>query len=348
MRLRRGRPLERVPLADGLALRGRVWTGDGDEYDDGCVVVGRDATIVEVNQAASVAVPGSTRILDAAWVGPGLVDAHVHLSFGDPEQILAAGVVAVRDLGAPPSDAVAWRSLPAPRVTVAGPLLTAPGGYPSRSWGSAGFAAFVDDPEQATRLVSGLAPQVDVVKLALEPRAGPVPEPAVCAAVVDAAHATGRRVVCHALTVAMVERAVAAGVDELAHTPVEELPDELVQRVAAAGVGVVSTLHTFVASGEGDAALANAAALAGAGVAIRYGTDLGNDGITPGADARELDLLARDVGLGAEGALRAATEPLLAGRPAALVALDADPRERPEAWRRPAAVVVGPTVLLRR
>ena len=100
--------------------------------------------------------------------------------------VLAGGVVAVRDLGAPPADAARWRRLDAPRVAVAGPLLTAPGGYPSRSWGSAGFAAFVDDPEQATRLVEGLVGQVDLIKLALEPRGGPVPEPEVAQAVIAA------------------------------------------------------------------------------------------------------------------------------------------------------------------
>ncbi|HEU5033354.1 MAG TPA: hypothetical protein VFT62_01205, partial [Mycobacteriales bacterium] len=143
------------------------------------------------------------------------------------------------------------------------------------------------------------------------------------------------------------ERALDAGVDELAHTPTEALPAELVERIATSGVRVVSTLHTFVASGDGRAAVGNAGALVAAGVELRYGTDLGNGGTRPGAEPRELDLLARDVGLGPDGALRAATEPIVAGRPAALVVLDADPRDRPQLWRRPRAVVVGPTLARR-
>jgi hypothetical protein len=342
VRLRRGKAATPVQADRGVVLDGQVvWVGDGTEILSGRVVIDANGAIAAIGVADEVPVPSGAERMSAAWVGPGLTDAHVHLAFGRPEDIVAAGVVAVRDLGAPPVDAARWRGLVMPRVTVAGPLLTAPGGYPSRSWGSRGFAAFVDDVDQATRLVSGLAPQVDVVKLALEPAGGPVPGAYVAAAVVDAAHAAGRPVVCHALTVAMVERALDAGVDELAHTPVERLPAEVVQRIAAANVAVVSTLHTLVHGGDGEAAVTNAGALVAAGATVRYGTDLGNGGITPGADVRELELLAGEVGLGTDGALRAATEPLVVGRTAGVVALDGDPRTDAKHWRRPRAVVVG-------
>ena len=329
-----------------LVWRGPLWVGDGTWYDDGRVVVA-SGVVMALGPAAQVVVPAGVEEFAAGWIGPGLVDAHVHLAFGDSDHMLAGGVVAVRDLGAPPADAARWRKLDAPRVAVAGPLLTAPGGYPSRSWGSAGFAAFVDDPDQATRLVCGLAKQVDVVKVALEPRAGPVPGADVVAAIVAAAHDCGRKVTAHALTAATVETALDAGVDELAHTPTERLPDELVTRMAATGTTVVSTLHTFVAGGDGRAALDNAAALAATGVAVRYGTDLGNAGTRPGADPRELTLLAGEVGLGADSALRAATEPVRVGAPAALVALADDPREDPARWRKPVMVLVGTTLLRR-
>jgi imidazolonepropionase-like amidohydrolase len=174
-----------------------------------------------------------------------------------------------------------------------------------------------------------------------------VPDAAICAAVVQAAHAAGREVTCHALSTGMVERALDAGVDELAHTPTERLPPELVGRIAADRVRVLSTLHTHVAGGARQPVLANAAALVAAGVELRYGTDLGNTGIRPGADPHELGLLAREAGLGIDGALRAATEPVRVAAPAALVALDDDPRERPETWLRPRAVMVGTTLLRR-
>jgi imidazolonepropionase-like amidohydrolase len=149
----------------------------------------------------------------------------------------------------------------------------------------------------------------------------------------------------------MVRRAIDGGVDELAHTPTERLPDDLVEQIADARVAVVSTLQTFFSAGSGRAAAANAAALHRAGVVLRYGTDLGNDGTMMGVDPRELDRLA-DAGLGRLGALRAATElaaqspgmrgrsgHLRVGEPAALVVLPGDPVAEPGFWRSPVAVL---------
>ncbi|HMC69425.1 MAG TPA: amidohydrolase family protein, partial [Mycobacteriales bacterium] len=252
-----------------LLLRGPLWVGDGAEHADGVLVVGVDGSVVACGSRDDVDVPDDAIVVDAGWIGPGVVDHHVHLAFGDPQQMLAGGVVAVRDLGAPPADAVRWRRLAAPRVEVAGPLLTAPGGYPSQSWGRSGFAAFVDDPGQATRLVEGLAGQVDVIKLALEPRGGAVPEPDVASAVVAAAHAAGKAVTAHALSLAMVERALDAGVDELAHMPIDVLPGELVDRMAASGTRVVSTMQTLLRDSSTGGVLVNAKALVAAGVDVR-------------------------------------------------------------------------------
>jgi len=346
MRLLRPRSDPDVGAIDGgLCLRGPLWLGhDAGVIPDGRVVVDAGGIVVAAGDAST---PCDVEEIAVGWVGPGLVDAHVHLGFGEPDHVLRHGVVAVRDLGAPPGDAARYRKLAAPRVEVAGPLLTAPGGYPSRSWGSAGFAAFVDDPAQAEPLVAGLCTQVDVVKLALEPSGGPVPSAEVAAAVVRVAHDNGREVTCHALTVAMVERALDAGVDELAHTPTERLPEDVVARLAADRVRVVSTLQTFVAGGLGDAVLDNARRLVAAGVEVRYGTDLGNADTRPGADPRELRLLDREVGLGPVGALLVATEPIVVGAPAAIVGLSGDPIADPRRYRDADVVVVGRTVLRR-
>jgi imidazolonepropionase-like amidohydrolase len=352
VRWRRRSALERAALARPLVLRGRLWVGDGTSYDDGCVIVETDGTLSSFGTLSSdgalgtVEVPFGALEVAAAWIGPGIVDEHVHLCFGDPEHVLRHGVVEVCDLGAPPADAVRFRALDAPHARVAGPLLTAPGGYPSRSWGSAGFAAFVDGIDQTQRLVSGLVTRVDVVKVALEPNGGSVPTVELVRTIVDAAHAGNRPVAAHALSVAMVERALDAGVDLLAHMPTEALPAELVARLVETDTLVVSTLHTFAASGDGRAAIDNAVALLAAGGSLRYGTDLGNAHTRPGAEPNELALLARDAGLGVDGALRAATRPLAAGEPARLVALAADPHDDLDALRSPVAVVCGTTALL--
>jgi len=357
------RPPESAELGRGVALRGLVWVGGAAAAYDGVVLVDPDGRIAALGPVGAIGVPAGVRVLGGpdCWVGPGVIDAHVHLSFGTAAEALRGGVVGLRDLGAPRRDALRWRTgyrRPPPGqpfVGAAGPILTAPGGYPSRSWGADGFAAFVANPAGARQAVRQLAGDgVDLVKIALEPGAEqrwPVPPPAVVRAVVDTAHDAGLRVTAHALTAEMVSRAVDAGVDELAHTPVQRLPEALVDRVAAAGIWVVSTLQTFFTGGEGRVAAANAAALHRAGVPLVYGTDLGNAGTRPGVDPRELDRLA-DAGLGRLGALRAATErsaravgvrgrtgTLIRGQAAALVLLSGDPLIEPGVWRAPRAVL---------
>jgi imidazolonepropionase-like amidohydrolase len=339
--------------ARGLALRGAVWPGgDAEVLPDAVVVVGGDGTVVSLGPAP--ALPTDLPVVDASWVGPGVVDAHVHLAFGAAEDALAGGVVAVRDLGAPPALVAALRARSGPPlVRLAGPVLTAPGGYPSRSWGADGFAVGLADEAQARDVVHRLAAEgADVVKVAVEPAGGaPVPSRAVLRAVVDAAHQAGLPVTAHALTAAAVERVLDAGVDELAHTPVERLDEQVLARLVDAGVVVVSTLQTLLEQADGTQVPAQVAAdLVAAGVPLVYGSDLGNAGTRPGADPRELDRLA-DAGLGRAGALRAATcgaaallglpGALTVGRPAAIVALPADPVASPEAWRAPTAVVAG-------
>jgi imidazolonepropionase-like amidohydrolase len=350
-------------LGRGVALRGMVWPGGAVRPYDGVVLIAPDGTIDRIGPPAQVPIPVGVRVIGAAhnWVGPGIVDAHVHLAFGPAAEALRGGVVGVRDLGSPRRDALRRRTghrrppHGQPYVGVAGPMLTATGGYPSRSWGAAGFASFLTTPAQARLAVRGLAGDgVDVVKVAVErgPDGGwPVPSTAVLRAVVDAAHGAGLRVVAHALTVEAVRRVLDAGVDELAHTPVEPLPEALVDRVAAAGIPVVSTLQTFFSAGSGRTVGGNAAALHRAGVPLVYGTDLGNAGTRTGVDPRELDRLA-DAGLGRFGALRAATEGaarlagmrlrtgrLEQGRLAAAVLLNGDPLVEPGVWRVPRAVV---------
>ncbi|MDQ6648930.1 MAG: hypothetical protein M3Z02_02230, partial [Actinomycetota bacterium] len=100
-------------LGRGVALFGRVWPGGAaPAYDDGVVVVSPDGLVAAMGPVGSVALPEGVRRLGGAgaWVGPGIVDAHVHLAFGSPAQMLRGGVVGVRDLGAPMAMARRWRT----------------------------------------------------------------------------------------------------------------------------------------------------------------------------------------------------------------------------------------------
>ncbi len=344
----------------GLVVRGRVW--DGNRAHPGVVIIDSSGTVAATGPAGQVEAPPDLPVYGDAqsWVGPGLVDAHVHVAFAKPADIVRHGVVAVRDLGAPLAELAKWRDDPSgPYVTGAGPILTAPRGYPMSSWGAGGFGLGVGHRQRARQVISDLVQGgASLIKVALEPADGqPVLTVGVLRALVDATHDAGLAVTAHALTVAMVELAIDAGVDELAHTPVEPLPVPVIERLAMSRVGVVSTLHAL--SGYPDSAVRdNAAALVAAGVRLAYGTDLGNAGTRAGAEPREFELLASS-GLGMVGAVRAATciaagtagirdlaglGRITVGRPAALVVLGSDPLADPEAWRRPHAVVIGSRV----
>jgi imidazolonepropionase-like amidohydrolase len=348
----------------GAAFLGTVWPGgDAEAYPDGAVLVDAAGRVDRIGPARLVEIPDGVPVYGGP--GHGIVDAHVHLALAEPPDV-ASGLVAVRDLGAPAAFARSVRtghhrpSGRAPFVAVAGQIVTAPRGYPSQSWGSGGYAAFAGNRAQARTIVQGLAAAgADVIKLALEPGTvgWPVMNPGTVRTVVDAAHSAGLAVVAHALRADMVRRAVEARVDELAHTPTERLPQDLIATIAERGIGVVSTLQTFFSAGTGSAAAANAADLVQAGATLRYGTDLGNTGTRPGVDPRELDRLA-DTGLGRLGALRAATAASAAapgirgrtgrlrpGEMAALVLLAGDPLSEPGLWRTASAVVADARVV---
>src|SRR3954454_15654466 len=162
----------------GRVLIGRVWPGGNREpIDDGAVAFDASGRVAAIGARSALDLLVDLPVTgnDSTWVGPGIVDAHVQLAFGTPAEVLAGGVTSARDLGAPLSAATGWRTTgsrpphTSPHVAVAGPLLTAPDGYPSRGWGRGGFAEFLTDAVAAAEVVRAMAASVDVVKVALEP-----------------------------------------------------------------------------------------------------------------------------------------------------------------------------------
>ena len=286
---------------------------------------------------------------------PGLIDAHTHLLPGAPQQACTFGVTTELDMFSQPDLVRRCKGETAVRHEVAdvrssGIGATAPGGHPSMM-----YAPFptVTGPDDADGFVADrIAEGSDYLKIIYEPGDGrlvtlPSLDFATVRALAQAAHDRGMVVVVHATSVAAFAGVVGSGVDILTHVPVDALlDDELVGRIAAAGIALAPTLATIEnALGEDggrqladDPALSpflgprwrqnlarsasgwhgqdlpawptaprNVARLAAAGVPVLAGTDTPNPGTVHGASLhRELELLV-GAGLTPQLALQAAT-----------------------------------------
>jgi imidazolonepropionase-like amidohydrolase len=291
-----------------LLLSAELWIAGGRVLDAGSLRETALAVDAGAISGEAAKPPPGARVVDASGLVllPAFVDAHVHLSVaGDVAEIaraeLRGGVAAVLDLGEP-ERLLPLRVSPL-RIQFSGPLMTAPGGYPTRSWGANGYGLEVATPDDARGAVQRLAKAgARFAKLAFDERY-PVLAADVARSAADEAHRRGMLVVAHALDVAMVRRAMDAGADVLAHAPVEPLPDDLVARIGERRAWVISTLHAF---GGTQAAIENLRRLRGAGARIAYGTDLGNEGTAPGIDAQELALLTQ-AGFSAADVIASAT-----------------------------------------
>jgi imidazolonepropionase-like amidohydrolase len=290
--------------------------------------------LITTCSVASAAQEGD-EVIDASGgtVLPGLIDAHVHLVPGALAQSLTFGVTTVLDMFSTPDLVAEAKEQAGSRPDVAdvrssGVGATAPGGHPSMMYAPFPTLTAADQAEQfvAERIAAGS----DYLKI-ISGKAGlwPSLDCDTITALVTAAHARGLVVVAHVSSVAGVEEVVSAGVDVVAHVPVDaQLDQALVARIADAGIVVCPTLAT-IENTLGDAgarrltssvpgrrprrmppysrAEDNVRRLAEAGVALSAGTDAPNPGTVFGASLhRELELLVR-CGIRPAQALAAAT-----------------------------------------
>jgi imidazolonepropionase-like amidohydrolase len=238
---------------------------------------------------------------------PAFTDAHVHLGIApdlriEAEKLLRGGVAAVLDLGIPERLVPSLQELSPLHVACAGPLLTARKGYPTQSWGADGYGLEIETADEAQRAVARLAALgAGTIKLAFDGRF-PVLDRGPARAAAEEAHRRGLLVFAHALDPSLVLEAVAAGADVLAHAPIGRLGDDLVREIGAKRLRVISTLHAY--GGEG---IENLRRLRAAGAVVAYGTDLGNEGTSPGIDGEELSLLEA-AGLSFQAILEAVRE----------------------------------------
>jgi imidazolonepropionase-like amidohydrolase len=311
------------------------WLGPGGFLEDAQIVC-EGGAITYAGAATGVDAADREIVVDG-FVMPAVADRHVHIELSDPAAVLARGVTAVRDLAWPVerifslADASELPSFDGPLIKAAGPMLTGPGGYPTQdSWAPPGTGREIKGTDDAAAAVQELARLgAAAIKVALNTDAGPTPTDGELSAICDAAHAADLPVTAHAQGKGQVERALGAGVDELAHTPWTRLSDQVIGS-AAAQMRIVSTLD--ISSFGRDTpeirtALDNLRRFHVAGGTIVYGTDLGNGSIPPGIHTREA-LLMVEAGLEPEEVLEAMIRaPLAPDTPADLIALRRSPLE---------------------
>lgn len=312
----------------------------------GGTVVGLGLADVEIRDgriAAVGAVDPALPTVDVSghWLAPAFIDSHVHLVYlPQPVEMAQGGIAAVVDLAAPLSVFDAdWAPLQSVR---SGPMVTAQGGYPTTGWGANGYGWECADADQAVVAVEELHGfGAGVIKLPVT--GGSQLDDDALAAAAARAHALGLPVASHALGDSEVQRAAAAGVDVLAHTPTGALGSDAL--AAWSDRAVISTLRAF---GSGSTAVSNLQALHEAGATVLYGTDFGNSR-TAGIDGAELAVL-QEAGLDGAAILAAGTSAPAAfwgldslgsvdvGKAASLLVLSADPLVDPLILATPAAV----------
>ena len=288
-----------LSLTNGILIDG---TG-ADAVPDGAVVI-RDGRIVSAGPRTQLAIPANANIIDVqgGTILPGFINAHVHAA--DSAWTLKAwakgGVTTVRDLGVfgPYSCAkfVTRDTLNAnpkcARLFAVGSFINAEGGYPIAYWG--GHAVTVTSPEEARQAVNKLIDDgADVIKTAMESgyafgQSGwPLLSPEEATALVDTAHERGKPVTAHVTSARDLERALDAGVDEIAHMVVDKLSEQLISRMVETGTRWVPTLELWQGVSRiypishGSMAIKNLALFVEAGGEVVLGTDY--------AGARQVD-----------------------------------------------------------
>jgi len=277
--------------------------------------------------------------LQGRFVVPAFIDTHVHVVYlPRGKELVAGGIAGVVDLAAP--EARLDQPDGGPTTVFAGPILTAPGGYPTQSWGRDGYGLEVSDADEARAAVDRLhAAGVGVIKTVVG-ASGPQLDPTTLAAITARAHELGLQVGVHALDDASARIAGEADCDILVHAPQGELSTETV--ALWKDKAVISTISAF-------GGRQSTRQLREAGAQVLYGTDYGNTSRSGISDAEIRGMV--DAGMDGHAIIRSGTvDPaerfgfsalgsLDAGKEASFVVLARDPHEDPFVLAAPEAVV---------
>jgi imidazolonepropionase-like amidohydrolase len=272
------RPLE----SEALALVGAtVIDGTGASPKHDAVILIENGRIIAVGQHSATQVPDrfQRRDLSGLTVLPGLIDSHVHISFGLPrgpndpqadsainevlQRFLRHGITSIRDVGGfypwimQLAKSVERGERTGPRIFAAGPMVTAPGGHPAGTLlrgmppgvipTNTRQIATADEGRAVVReLASG---GVDLIKAVFDSRGRfysperiPTLNSEVLGAVVAEAHAVNLPVTVHWGNVEELPAIVALRPTQIEHAGYAPLPASVITEIADAGIAVDPTL----------------------------------------------------------------------------------------------------------
>jgi imidazolonepropionase-like amidohydrolase len=347
---------------DLLVTAGRVFDGDRLIPDGAVLIRGQEVVTVGERGPLDARAKRTIALGSNATVVPGFVDLHVHTADDVALVLLSGGITTVRDLGGLITDLSVGSDSSPLRILRAGPIITAPGGYPIPVHGEFGraIALPVDGEGNARAAVSRLARAgASVIKIAVErgfEGSYPFLRVAEIRAIVDEAHRRDLRVTAHVTAPDDTRLALAGGVDELAHMPCSWAAPRLMREIARRRVPIVGTLYVEETL-RCPAWVANARAFVRAGGTLLYGSDLGNPRIPARIHLEELRLM-REAGMTPRAIIRAATSlagrqtgvadlgSLVPGAPADLVGVRGNPLRDLRPLEQPELVVAGGVVLV--
>ena len=239
------------PSSPIALVGGTLLDGAGGTPIRNSVVLLRQERIEKIGTIASLSVPQAYERIstEGMTVLPGLWDPHVHLIYaGHPnllewlnkygsqldtimpataEQFLLSGVTSVRDLGAPLSiltvkKRIEQGEIPGPTIYAAGPFLTTAGFGPHSV-----VVTEQADARAATRRL--LDAGVDIIKFVNADRM----KPGVARAIVQEAHARGRKATAHGRSDAEIRAVLDADADEIQHIGYDSLeyPADIVDTI---------------------------------------------------------------------------------------------------------------------
>jgi len=268
-----GRPSPGGPLA---LVGGTLIDGAGGPVVRNSVVLIRGDRIERVGTVESVPVPPGYDVIptDGMSVLPGLWDLHVHLMYaGHPntrywfdtytpqfekvvipasaEQMLMAGVTTVRDLAAPAREIIAVKKriasgeIPGPTLYVAGPALTK--GANANAVQTVNVSGASDARARTRALIDQGVDWIKVIN------AEQLTDDEMHA-IVDEAHARGRKVAAHAFSEIEIRRGLTAGVDDFQHvrTQTPEYPADIVAMIRERVKTGPPLYWTITAGGNGQ------------------------------------------------------------------------------------------------